>query len=134
MKVVDCAGGRQGMAWPIAAGAPRIKYGPRPYRASPSTGSGAESMVGAAGRAGRAERGDAEVEFERASRGLDVVVVPASPREGRTDGERLEAAARELLADLEVVAGRVTVRDHGAPEWVVRARLEAAVGRAGVGR
>ena len=89
--------------------------------------------TGRAGRAGRAERGDAEVEFERAASGLEVMVVPASPREGRTDGERLEAAARELLADLEVVACRVTVRDHGAPEWVVRARLEAAAARAGVG-
>ncbi len=91
-------------------------------------------MERVAGRAGRVERGDAEVEFEGADRGLEVMVVPASPREGRTDGERLEAAARELLADLDIVAGRVTVRDHGAPEWVVRARLESAVGRAGVRR
>jgi citrate lyase gamma subunit len=94
------------------------------------------TLMGAkSGKAGTADRNDAEVEFVHATAGgLQVDIVPCPPEDGSTDGAALEAAARELLADLEVTAGRVTVRDHAAPPWVVKARLEAALGRAGVAR
>ena len=64
--------------------------------------------------------------------GLEIDIVPAPPEEGSTDGEAIDAELRELLADMEIDSGRVTVRDHGAHGWVARARLEAAVRRSGV--
>ena len=92
-------------------------------------------MTGRSGRAGTADKGDVEVEFEEADAGGIVIdIVPADPEEGSTDGACLETAATELLADFEVTAAKVTVRDHCAPDWVLKARLETALRRAGVGR
>ncbi len=92
-------------------------------------------MTGRSGMAGTANKGDAEVEFEEAEAGgVEVDIVPADPEIGSTDGACLEAAAKELLADFEVSAAKVTIRDQCAPGWVVKARLEAALRRAGVGR
>lgn len=92
-------------------------------------------MSGKTSKVGSGDRGDVEVEFTAATGGgLKVDIVPAAPEDGTTDGAALEAAARELLADLEVTAGHVIVRDHAAPAWVVKARLEAALMRAGVSR
>lgn len=86
-------------------------------------------------KVGSGDRGDVEVEFTAATGGgLEVDIVPAAPEDGTTDGAALEAAAKELLADFEVTAGHVIVRDHAAPAWVVKARLEAALRRAGVSR
>ncbi len=90
-------------------------------------------MAGRSGKAGTDSAVDAEVEFEEApGAGVEVLIVPAAPEEGSTDGEAIDAAARELLADVGVDGCRVTIRDHGAPAWVARARLEAAIRRAGV--
>jgi citrate lyase acyl carrier protein len=91
-------------------------------------------MAGRNGKAGTDGAGDVEVEFEEADGGgVDINIVPAAPEEGSTDGEALDAAARELLADFEVDNCRVTMRDHGAPGWVAKARVECALQRAGVG-
>jgi citrate lyase acyl carrier protein len=90
-------------------------------------------MSGRSGKAGTDSKVDAEIEFEEApGGGVEIFIVPAAPEEGSTDGEAIDAAARELLADMEIENCRVTVKDHGAPGWVARARLEAAVRRAGV--
>ena len=92
-------------------------------------------MAGRSGMAGTDGKGDAEVEFEEAEGGgMDVNIIPAAPEEGSTDGEALDAVARELLADMEVANCRVIIRDHGAPGWVAKARLECAVKRAGEGQ
>ena len=74
-------------------------------------------MAGRKGMAGTDNKGDVEVEFEEA-----------------TDGEALDAVARELLADFEMDNCRVTMRDHGAVGWVAKARVDCALQRAGVGK
>jgi citrate lyase acyl carrier protein len=90
-------------------------------------------MTGRSGKAGTDGKVDAEVEFVDASEsGVEIEIVPAAPEEGSTDGEAIDAAVRELLADMEIDNCRVTVRDHGAPGWVARARTEAAIKRSGV--
>jgi citrate lyase gamma subunit len=90
-------------------------------------------MTGRSGRAGTDGIVDVEAEFEETDHGgVEITIVPAGPEEGSTDGEGIDASARELLADLEIDNCRVTLRDHGAPGWVAKARLEAAVKRAGV--
>jgi citrate lyase acyl carrier protein len=90
-------------------------------------------MTDRSGKAGTDSKVDAEVEFEEAAGGgVEILIVPAAPEEGSTDGEAIDAAARELLADMEIDNCRVTVKDHGAPGWVARARLETAVKRSGV--
>jgi citrate lyase acyl carrier protein len=92
-----------------------------------------DDMTGRSGKAGTDGKVDAEVEFEEATGGgVEIFIVPAAPEEGTTDGEAIDAAARELLADLDIDSCKVTVKDHGAPAWVARARLETAVKRAGV--
>ena len=96
-------------------------------------GGGGNGMTGRSGKAGTDSKVDAEVEFEEApSGGVEILIVPAAPEEGSTDGEAIDAAARELLADMEIDSCKVTVHDHGAPGWVARARLETAIKRAGV--
>lgn len=90
-------------------------------------------MTGRSGKAGTESKVDVEVEFEEApGGGVEVFIVPAAPEEGSTDGEAIDAAARELLADMDIADCKVTMKDHGAPGWVARARLEAAIRRAGV--
>jgi len=94
-------------------------------------------MTGRSGKAGTDSKVDAEVEFEEAiGGGVEIFIVPAAPEEGSTNGEAIDAmidaAASELLADMEIDDCKVTVRDHGAPGWVVRARLETAIKRSGV--
>jgi citrate lyase acyl carrier protein len=90
-------------------------------------------MTGRSGKAGTDGKVDAEVEFSEAMEsGVDIEIVPAAPEEGSTDGEAIDSAVRELLADMEIDNCRVTVRDHGAPAWVARARAEAAIKRSGV--
>jgi citrate lyase acyl carrier protein len=96
-------------------------------------GRGGKAMTGRSGKAGTDGKVDAEVEFEEASGGgVEIFIVPAAPEEGSTDGEAIDAASRELLADMEIENCNVKVRDHGAPAWVARARLETAIKRSGV--
>ncbi|MGE4298999.1 MAG: citrate lyase acyl carrier protein [Desulfovibrionaceae bacterium] len=45
-------------------------------------------------------------------------------------GGQIEAVARETLASLGVAAVRAHIQDKGALECTLRARIEAAVGRA----
>jgi citrate lyase gamma subunit len=90
-------------------------------------------MTGRSGKAGTDGKGDAEVEFvDAGGGGVDVIIVPAAPEEGSTDGEAIDAGIRELIADMEIDNCRVNVKDHGAPGWVAKARLEAAITRSGV--
>ena len=120
--------------------------GPIPYLVVPTSisadigsgvvhrqGGGGNGMTGRSGKAGTDSKVDAEVEFEEAQGGgVEIFIVPAAPEEGSTNGEAIDAAASELLADMEIDDCKVTVRDHGAPGWVVRARLETAIKRSGV--
>ena len=90
-------------------------------------------MTGRSGKAGTDSKVDIEAEFEETDHGgIDVNIVPAAPEEGSTDGEALDAAARELLADFGIDNCRVVLRDHGAPDLVAKARLETALKRSGV--
>ena len=92
-------------------------------------------MTGRSGSAGTDGKGDVEAKFEEADHGgMQIDIVPAAPDEGSTDGEGIDAAARELLADMEVDHCKVILRDHGAPGWVTKARLETAIRRSGVKR
>lgn len=41
----------------------------------------------------------------------------------------IEKTVREVLAEQNVTAGKITVQDKGALDWILRARTEAALGR-----
>ncbi|HID73433.1 MAG TPA: hypothetical protein EYP43_00110 [Thermoplasmata archaeon] len=43
---------------------------------------------------------------------------------------RIESAARAVLSEMGVERATVTMEDHGALDFIVRARLRTAIGRA----
>ena len=82
-----------------------------------------------AGRWGKDVRSDVHVVIERgAARGLELVV---ESRVEATYGEAIRQQAREVLQSLRVEDARVTLHDEGALPFVIAARIEAAVRRAG---
>ncbi len=84
----------------------------------------------AAGRAGADVRSDLHVLFEeRSSGGLEIDL---RSRVELYYGERIRQQAVELLHDLGVEHARLTIVDEGALPFVIAARVEAAVRRAGV--
>ncbi len=86
-----------------------------------------KSIVRAAS-AGRAESGDAQVSVAPCE-GIELSV--ASTLYSRF-GQAVEAAARDVLGERGVENARVSIDDHGALDWVLRARLETALERGGV--
>jgi len=88
-------------------------------------------VIGAAGRRGDDIRSDAFIEIEpRSTGGLDLAV------RSRVDayyGESIRTQARARLATLGVEHARVSIEDQGALPFVLDARIETAVRRAGLG-
>lgn len=86
---------------------------------------------GEAGRRGDDVRSDLYVTFE--SGGNDVVIDLQS-RVATYYGRNIEAQARRVLTALGVLSGRLSIEDKGALPFVIAARIEAAVRRAGLGQ
>ena len=42
-------------------------------------------------------------------------------------GEAIERTARQVLAERKIAAGEIRIADKGALDWILRARLEAAL-------
>jgi len=90
-----------------------------------------EMAAGQAGRSGPEVRSDCRVAFQaRTQGGLDIEL---QSRVGAYYGEQIETQARQALADLGVEHARLLIEDAGALPYVIAARIEAAVRRAGAG-
>ncbi len=89
-----------------------------------------DGHTGEAGRRGEEVRSDLFVRFEPGGRGIRVEL---RSKVATWYGEAIEEQARVVLADLGVTAGRLEIDDRGALPFVIAARIEAAVHRAGLG-
>lgn len=90
------------------------------------------AQQGTAGRFGDDVRSDVRVVFEpRGSGGIEIELYS---RVAALYGRAIEAQAREVLATLGVSSGRLAIQDRGALPYVIAARIEAAVRRAGLGK
>jgi citrate lyase subunit beta / citryl-CoA lyase len=83
-----------------------------------------------AGRLGADVRSDLHVAFE--SREAGGIEVEVQSRVKALYGAAIEAQAREVLSALGVANGRLAIRDQGALPYVIAARIECAVRRAGL--
>ena len=85
-----------------------------------------------AGRQGDDVRSDLHVTFDaRRSGGFEIVI------ESRVEayyGEAIRAQVRQVLEALQVAHAQVRIEDQGALPFVIAARIEAAVRRAGLGQ
>jgi citrate lyase subunit beta / citryl-CoA lyase len=89
------------------------------------------TRIGTAGRRGDDVRSDLHVTVElREAGGIDLEL---RSRVGAYYGEAIRTQATEILAALGVEHAGVGIDDQGALPFVIQARLEAAVRRAGVG-
>jgi citrate lyase subunit beta/citryl-CoA lyase len=86
--------------------------------------------VGEAGRMGKDVRSDLHVRFEPNGTTLEIELLS---RVGLYYGENIRQQAREVMAALGVTTGKLTITDEGALPFVIGARIEAAVRRAGLG-
>ena len=77
-----------------------------------------------AATAGTDTSGDALVSVSPASEGLHLQISSVFYAQF---SRSIEKTARELLAVLGVQNAEVAIDDHGAMDWVLRARIEAAV-------
>lgn len=85
--------------------------------------------VGEAGRMGKDVRSDLHVRFEPRESGIEIELVS---RVNLYYGENIHRQAAEVLSALGVTSGKLTINDEGALPFVIAARIEAAVRRAGV--
>ncbi|HLI62284.1 MAG TPA: aldolase/citrate lyase family protein [Terriglobales bacterium] len=85
---------------------------------------------GEAGRAGGDVRSDLHVSFEARSSGG--IAIDLRSRVALYYGDDIRRQVREVLQALGVEHGQVTIVDEGALPFVIAARLEAAVKRAGL--
>src|SRR5690349_20539283 len=84
-----------------------------------------------AGHWGKEVRSDVHVALElRAEGGIEIGL---ESRVAAYYGENILAQARQVLAELGVRDARLTIHDEGALPFVIAARIEAAVRRAGLG-
>src|SRR5579863_6125658 len=90
------------------------------------------TRAGEAGHWGKEVRSDAHVAVEPRSEGG--VEIALQSRVAAYYGENILAQVRQLLAELGVRDAQVAIHDEGALPFVIAARLEAAVHRAGLGR
>ncbi|MGI9102072.1 MAG: aldolase/citrate lyase family protein [Terriglobales bacterium] len=89
------------------------------------------TLTFAAGRFGSDVRSDCRVLIERrTSGGLDIEL---QSKVAAYYGESILTQARQALADLGVEHARLAIEDAGALPFVISARIEAAVRRAGLG-
>jgi citrate lyase subunit beta/citryl-CoA lyase len=81
------------------------------------------------GRAGRDDKSDLVVEIElRKQGGLEIAVTSSVKA---LYGKAIAAVSESALRELGVTHARLNVIDKGALDWVIRARIEAAVRAAG---
>ncbi len=85
-----------------------------------------------AGRSGGEVRSDLRVVFEPRDRGG--IEIELQSRVAPYYGESIREQARKVLMELGVEHARVAIEDEGALPFVISARIEAAVRRAGMGR
>jgi len=84
-----------------------------------------------AGRSGPDVRSDLRVVFEpRDGGGIEIEL---QSRVAPYYGDSIRTQAREVLAELGVCHARIAIEDEGALPFVISARIEAAVRRAGLG-
>jgi len=84
-----------------------------------------------AGRSGPDVRSDLRVVFEpRSSGGIEIEV---QSRVAPYYGDSIRAQAQDVLAELGIAHARIAIHDEGALPFVISARIEAAVRRAGLG-
>jgi citrate lyase subunit beta / citryl-CoA lyase len=84
---------------------------------------------GEAGRTGEDVRSDLRAVFEPREQGIEIEV---QSRVEAFYGPAIEAQARQVLAALGVERGRLKIEDQGALPFVIGARIEAALRRAGL--
>src|SRR5580704_16609691 len=88
-------------------------------------------MIGEAGHWGKDIRSDLHVAVEpRQAGGVEIEL---ESRVAPYYGDAIRAQAGEVLAALGVAHARVAIHDEGALPFVIAARIEAAVRRAGLG-
>ena len=88
------------------------------------------AKIGEAGRQGKDVRSDLFVRFEPREGALEIDL------KSRVDlyyGDNIREQARQVLTSLGVLTGKLTIVDEGALPFVIGARIEAAVRRAGSG-
>jgi citrate lyase subunit beta/citryl-CoA lyase len=85
-----------------------------------------------AGRSGGEVRSDLRVVFEPRDRGE--IEIELQSRVAPYYGDSIREQARKVLMELGVEHARVAIEDEGALPFVISARIEAAVRRAGMGR
>lgn len=86
--------------------------------------------VGEAGRQGKDVRSDLFVRYEPCESALEIELT------SRVDlyyGEQIREQAKDVLAIMGIAAGKLTILDEGALPFVIGARIEAAIRRAGLG-
>jgi citrate lyase subunit beta/citryl-CoA lyase len=86
----------------------------------------------AAGPRGDDVRSDLHVTFEPREAGG--VAIELESRVAAYYGKNINSEARHVLTELGVASGRLTIRDQGALPFVISARIEAAILRAGLGK
>ncbi len=85
-----------------------------------------------AGRSGPDVRSDLRVTFEpRNSGGIEIEL---QSRVAPYYGDSIRAQAQDVLAELGIAHARIAIQDEGALPFVIAARIEAAVRRAGLGQ
>jgi citrate lyase subunit beta/citryl-CoA lyase len=88
--------------------------------------------LASAGRCGTDVRSDLRVTFEpRHTGGIEIDL---RSRVAPYYGDNIRAQAQEVLAELGVHHARIAIHDEGALPFVIAARIEAAVRRAGLGQ
>ena len=81
-----------------------------------------------AGPTGDRVRSDLNVAYEP---GTGKLAIELTSRVDYLYGEAIEAAVRRVVGVLGATTGRLTVTDAGALEWVILARTESCLRRAG---
>jgi citrate lyase subunit beta/citryl-CoA lyase len=85
-----------------------------------------------AGRSGEGVRSDLRVVLEpREAGGIEIEL---KSRVGPYYGDSIRAQAQQVLTELGVQHARIAIEDEGALPFVIAARIEAAVRRAGLGQ
>jgi citrate lyase subunit beta/citryl-CoA lyase len=85
-----------------------------------------------AGRSGPDVRSDLRVTFEpRNSGGIEIEL---HSRVAPYYGDSIRAQAQDVLAELGIAHARIAIQDEGALPFVIAARIESAVRRAGLGQ
>ena len=88
------------------------------------------AKVGEAGRQGKDVRSDLFLRFEPREGALEIEL---QSRVGLYYGDNIREQAKQVLGAIGVTSGKLTIVDEGALPYVIGARIEAAVRRAGSG-